>query len=169
MRPRTSHPALPTLLQVNWSWEQLGGWTSTEAVGQACRLLQGAETRESLDELRAALATKSVCTARLVNYKTSDRSSFYADRHEVTDQPDDEILHELVLVLEHCAFDVMVLQGSSTSCLWSSRASRDLLAVRRLLLHGSFSSRCADAVCKPVCLWLCEFDRTDWAISRGDW
>ena len=39
-----------------------------------------------------------------------------ADRHNITGQPDDEILHELVLVvLEHCTRDVMILQGSSAS------------------------------------------------------
>ena len=39
-----------------------------------------------------------------------------ADRHNITGQPDDEILHELVLVvLQHCTCDVMVPQGSSAS------------------------------------------------------
>ena len=39
-----------------------------------------------------------------------------ADRHNITGQPDDEILHELVLVvLEQCTCDVMVPQGSSAS------------------------------------------------------
>ena len=44
------------------------------------------------------------------------------------------------------------------SCLWINHASRhcDFLTARRRWLHGSCSSRCMDAVCKPGCLWLCE-------------
>jgi hypothetical protein len=104
-----------------------------------------------------------------------------SDRHETTGQRDDEILHELVLVaLVHFTIDVTLMQAAARACecgiltkplksllvgrfnrsrglcvcLWSSRGSRrgDLLAAQRWWLHGSCSSRCANAVCKPGCL-----------------
>ena len=40
-----------------------------------------------------------------------------ADRHNITGQPDDEILHEVVLiVLAHFTIDVMLLQAAARPC-----------------------------------------------------
>ena len=46
----------------------------------------------------------------------------------------------------------------SRARLWSGRATRhgDFLAARRRWPRGSCRSRCADAVFKSSCLWLCE-------------
>ena len=46
----------------------------------------------------------------------------------------------------------------SYACLWSGRATRhgDFLAARRLWPRGSCRSRCADAVSKSSCFWMCK-------------
>ena len=102
----------------------------------------------------------------LPEWAATDADACMPDRYKVTGQPDDEILHELVLVvLAHFTIDVTLLQAAaracecgfrtkplksllagrsnrspdSRACLWSSRASRhgDFLAARRLCRHGS--------------------------------
>lgn len=65
------------IVYVNQSFCRLTGYTADEILGQDCRFLQGAQTdRETLENLRGALARGHPARVRLLNYR-KDGSTFW--------------------------------------------------------------------------------------------
>ena len=58
------------LMYVNDAWEALTGYGRSEALGQSCRLLQGAQTEEAaVGSLVLSIREAKPCQVRITNYK----------------------------------------------------------------------------------------------------
>jgi len=67
------------IVHVNTAWTRLSGFSSSEAIGKTCKIMQGPDTeRDALGELHALLRERKPARVRLTNY-TKARVPFVFD------------------------------------------------------------------------------------------